>query len=215
MTENLFEAQYDVSKKSKLRRIYDTYKVWIYSSIIIFFILFGSFSFYIENKEKKKILLSEKYFQAKIHLKENRKEEGYKLLQEILFSNDSTYSTLSFFLIINESLVVDNQKLLSFFDHLLENNKFSDEIKNLLIYKKALMNADYISESDLLESMKPLLNSESLWKPHGLLLLGDYFVSKKENVKAIEFYQKIFTIKDLHENLYNHARSQLILISNE
>ena len=43
----------------------------------------------------------------------------------------------------------------------------------------------------------------------------DYFVSKKEYIKAIEFYQKIFTIKNLHKDLYNHARFQLALIVNE
>ena len=32
MPENLFEAQYDISKKSKLKRFYDTNKVLIISS---------------------------------------------------------------------------------------------------------------------------------------------------------------------------------------
>ena len=54
-----------------------------------------------------------------------------------------------------------------------------------------------------------------MWKPHALLLLGDYFMSKKENIKAIEFYQKIFSIPNLQKNLYDRAKSQLDLISNE
>ena len=32
----------------------------------------------------------------------------------------------------------------------------------------------------LLETVKPLINSETVWKPHALLLLGDYFASKHE-----------------------------------
>ena len=83
------------------------------------------------------------------------------------------------------------------------------------IYKKALLNSDFVNESELLESIRPLLNTETLWKPHGLLLLGDYFVSKKEYIKAVEFYQKIFTIKNLQKDLYNHAGSQLAMIENE
>ena len=35
MPENLFEAQYDISKKSKLKRFYDTNKVLIISSVLI------------------------------------------------------------------------------------------------------------------------------------------------------------------------------------
>ena len=101
------------------------------------------------------------------------------------------------------------------FDHLLEKNKFSKEKRNLLIYKKALLNSNFVNESEMLISIKPLLNTETFWKPHGLLLLGDYFVSKGEYIKAIEFYQEIFSIKNLHKDLYDHARSQLEMISNE
>jgi tetratricopeptide (TPR) repeat protein len=116
---------------------------------------------------------------------------------------------------MNQNLINDYKELSDLFNHLLGNNKFSKEVKNLLIYKKALLDSNYVSESELLESMKPILNTETIWKPHALLLLGDYFVSKKEYIKAIEFYQKIFTIKNLHNDLYNHARFQLTLITNE
>ena len=101
------------------------------------------------------------------------------------------------------------------FDHLLANNKFSKEVRNLLIYKKVLLNSNFVNESELLESVKPLLNTESLWKPHALVLLGDYFVSKGEYIKAIEFYKGIFTIKNLHNNFYNYVKSQLSIIASE
>ena len=85
----------------------------------------------------------------------------------------------------------------------------------LLIYKKILFDSAFVQESKLLEDVKPLLKSGNLWKSHALLLLGDYFVSKKEYIKAVEFYQKIFTIKNLQKDLYNHASSQLAMIENE
>ena len=89
-------------------------------------------------------------------------------------------------------------------------------MRNLLIYKKALLTSDSSSESELLQSLKPLLSDdETVWKAHALILMGDYFISKKENIKAIEFYQKIFNIKNLHADLYSHARLQLTIISNE
>ena len=66
------------------------------------------------------------------------------------------------------------------------------------------------------DTLKPLLSDdETVWKAHALILMGDYFISKKENIKAIEFYQKIFNIKNLHADLYSHARLQLTIISNE
>ena len=178
-------------------------------------IFFGSLSFYLENKEKKKVLLSENYLQAKIFLEKGDKNKAINLLKEVIFANDPTYSTLCLFLIMNQNLITDYKELSDLFDHLLENNKFSREVRNLLIYKKALLNSNFVIESELLETIKPLLNTDTVWKPHALLLLGDYFMSRGENIKAIEFYQQILSIKSLHKDLYDRAKSQLVIIANE
>ena len=215
MAENVFKAQYDVTKKSKLNKFYESNKILIFSFIFILIILFGSFNFYLESKEKKKILLSENYLQAKIYLENGDRNKAISTLKEVIFANDPTYSTLCLFLIMNQKLITDYKELSDLFDHLLTNNKFSKEVRNLLIYKKALFNSDFFNEAELLESIRPLLDTETLWRPHALLLLGDYFVSKREYIKAIEFYQKIFTINNLHKHLYDHARLQLAIISNE
>ena len=108
------------------------------------------------------------------------KSNATSTLKKIIFANEPTYSTLSFFLILNQNLVTDYKELIILFDHLLDNNKFEKEVKNLLIYKKALFNSNFISESEFLDNIKPLLNTKTLWKPHALLLMGDYFASKVE-----------------------------------
>ena len=215
MAENLFEAQYDLTKKSRIKKFYESNKIFIFSLILILIILFGSFSFYLENQERKKILLSENYIQAKIYLENGNKNEALNTLKKVIFANDSTYSTLSFFLILNQNLISDYKEISILYDHLLENNKFEKELRNLLIYKKALFISNSIIESELLETIKPLLNTDTLWKPHALLLLGDYFMSKGENIKAIEFYQQILSINNLHKDLYNQAKSQLVIITHE
>ena len=215
MNENLFEAKYDITKQSRLKRFYESNKILIFSSIFILVIFIGSFNFYLTNKEKKKILLSENYVQAKIYLENGNKNKATSILKKVIFANDSTYSSLCFFLILNENLVTDHKELSILFNHLLDNNKFEKEIKNLLIYKKALFNSNFISESELLEDIKPLLNTETLWKPHALLLVGDYFLSKKEYIKATEFYTQILLIKNLQKYFYEQARSKLVFISND
>jgi len=215
MTENFIEARYDVTKKSKLKKFYEKNKIFIFSFIFVLIFVFGFFSFYLENKEKKRILLSENYLQAKIYLEDGNKNKAIDILKEVIFANDPTYSTLSLFLIMNQNLITDFRELSALFDHLLEKNKFPKEERNLLIYKKTLLNSNFVDESEMLKSIKPLLNTETFWKPHSLLLLGDYFVSKGEYIKAIEFYQKIFIINNLHNDLYNYARSQLSIITND
>ena len=98
---------------------------------------------------------------------------------------------------------------------MLSNNTFDKETKNLLIYKKAILNSNFTDESRLLEEIKPLLNADTLWKPHALLLLGDYFVSKKEYLKAKQFYIQLLSINNLQKDLYDHAKFQLSSIAND
>ena len=215
MAENFFEARYDITKKSKIKKFYESNKMFIFSFIFILLILFVSLSLYLESNEKKKILLSENYIQAKLYLENGNKSEALNILKKVIFANDPTYSTLSFFLMLNQNLITDYKEISSLYEYLLENNKFEKELRNLLIYKKALFDSNFIVESELVETIKPLLNTDTLWKPHALLLLGDYFMSKGENIKAIEFYQQVLSINNLRNDLYDQAKSQIVIIVNE
>ena len=216
MPENLFETRYDLTKKSKLREFYESNKILIYSSIITLIIIFASYSYYQVSKERKKILLSENYIQAKIYLESGNKTEALEILKKVISSNDPTYSTLSFFMILNENLVNDNNEVSRLFDYLLENNKFDKEIRNLLLYKKALYKSNYVEELILLEETKTLLNNEeSVWRAHVLLLLGDFYFSRKEYIKAKDFYIQTLSIKNLHPDLYVQANSRLSFIADD
>ena len=216
MPENLFEARYDLTKKSKSREFYESNKILIYSTILTLIIIFVSYSYYQASKEKKKILLSENYIQAKIYLESGNKTEALEILKKVIFSNDPTYSTLSFFMILNENLVNDNNEVSELFDYLLENNKFDKEIRNLLLYKKALHKSNYVEELKLLEEAKTLLNNEeSVWRAHALLLLGDFYFSRKEYIKAKDFYIQTLSIKNLHPDLYVQANSRLAFIADD
>jgi len=215
MNENSIEAQYDVTKKSRIKKFYDENKIIIISTVLILFILSISGVFYFESKEKKKILLSENYIEARIYLSNEDKSNAKKVLRKIILADDSTYSVLSLFLILNQNLIEDKEELSNLFDHVIQNNKFEKEIKNLLIFKKALFQSDFMNESDLLQVVKPLINKKSLWKPHVLLMLGDYFTFKNEYLKAREFYTEVLSLKNLHKEFYDHAKAQLMLIENE
>ena len=159
--------------------------------------------------------MSDKYLVAKVYLENSDKNKAKNILKSVIFDNDSTYSTLSLFLILNENLIVDQRELSNLFDHVLKNNKFEKEVKNLIIFKKALFQSNFVSELELLDVLKPLINTETVWKPHALVLLGDYFAYKKEYLKAKEFYLQILSLKNLRQELYNQARSQLIFVTND
>ena len=188
--------------------------ILLYASCFVLLILFlGGFGYYADSKKDKKILLSEDYVKAKIYLAKEKKGEALDILKNVVLANDPAYSTLSFFLILNRNLINDREEVLNLFDHLLTNNKFDKEIRHLLLYKKALYKSDYLNESELLEEVKPLLEENSLWRAHTLILLGDYFASKKENLKAKDFYTQVLSIQNLEKDLYDKAISQLKLIN--
>ena len=214
MEDNLFEARYDLTKKSKLKRFYESNKILIYVSVFLVLILFGFLSYFLESEQKKRILLSENYVQSKIYLENGDNKKALDLLKSIILANDSTYSTLSLFMILNQNLLDDHDEISNLFDHLLSNNKYEKEIRNLLIYKKALYNSNYMNESELLEETKSLVNKDSIWKPYALLLLGDYFISKKEYRKAKDFYTQILSINNLQREIYDQAKYQLKHIAN-
>ena len=215
MNENLYEAQYSITKKNKIQKLYEENKTLIFSSLAIILILIGSLIYYSNSKENKKILLADNYIQAKIYLKKNNKAQASDVLKSIIFSNDSTYSPLSLFLIVNENLIEDQNEIIRLFEHILENNKFEKEIQNLIIFKKALFQSDFVNQEQLLQSLNTLITNDSLWKPHALLLLGNYFLAKNEYSESKKYYSQILSLKNLHQEMYEQARSKLVLIQNE
>tara|TARA_B100001123_G_C15287270_1_gene1016080 strand:+ start:1098 stop:1745 length:648 start_codon:yes stop_codon:yes gene_type:complete len=215
MADNLFETQYDITKKSKLIKLYEENKFLLFTFILILIIILGSFSFYLANKAKQKTLVSENYIKAKIFLENKNQAEAVRILKDAIYADDSIYSPLSFFLLLDKKLIKDDQELSNLFNQILANDELDKELKDLLTYKKSLFNSAFVQESILLEEVKPLLNGENLWKPHALLLLGDYFASKNEFKKAQEFYIQIFSLKNINKDLYDETRSRLALIKND
>ena len=212
MNDDIIQKQDSITLKSKIINFYKNNKIIIFTFIIILLILVISTVYLAESNKSKRIALADNYIEAKVYLANNDKEKAKSILEKIIFSNDSTYSTLSLFLYLNENLTTDQEKLVGLFNQVLENNKFEKEVKNLLIFKKALIQSNLVNESKLLETVNPIIKEETIWKPHALLLVGDYYASNKEYLKAKEFYKQVLSIKNLHKNLYLHAQSQLLSI---
>ena len=127
----------------------------------------------------------------------------------MIAKKDKTYSPLSLYFIIDNELISDQSKINELFDVLIQYISLEEEIKNLVIYKKALFNADKSDENQLLEILKPLMNSKSVWNAHGLNLMAEYFYSKKEKLKAKEFFNKIIVLENASQELKIEAQKRL------
>ena len=102
-----------------------------------------------------------------------------------------------------------NDEINKYFDLIIEETNLDKEIKNLIIYKKGLFNSEFISEDKLLNTLKPLINSESVWKSHALYLMGEYFYSKGENKKSLEFFNKIVTSDTSNKKIKLEAEKRI------
>ena len=83
---------------------------------------------------------------------------------EIIYEKDTTYSPLALYFIIDNNIKTTNEEINEYFDILINDLRLDKEIKNLIIYKKALFNSDFETENNLIAILNPLINSESIWK---------------------------------------------------
>jgi predicted negative regulator of RcsB-dependent stress response len=167
----------------------DNYKKLIGSLVSILLVLFSYFGFQ-EYKKRVKLEIAEIYNQ--ITLKEITIENTNSIEQlvKIIKEKDPIYSALSLYFIIENNLVNEQKEINNFFDLVIKSQE-ENEIKNLIIFKKAMYNADMISENELLDILNPILKSESVWKSHALLLMADYFEHANNFIKAKDFLEEI------------------------
>tara|TARA_Y200000002_G_scaffold366175_1_gene356850 strand:+ start:346 stop:852 length:507 start_codon:yes stop_codon:yes gene_type:complete len=123
--------------KSKLINFYKFNKVKISIFICVVVIIIISITASVYHKEKKNILISEKYVQAGIYLASDKKKKAKILLEEIVSSKNEFYSLLAFNILLEKNLISDEEKILEYFD-ILENIISSKENADLLSLKKSL-----------------------------------------------------------------------------
>jgi hypothetical protein len=92
---------------------------------------------------------------------------------------------------------------------LINQTSLENEIKNLIIYKKALFNADSVDENVLLKILNPLINSKSVWKSHALYLVAEYYFAKGEKEKSKEFFNKILLIENTNQEILKETQKRL------
>ena len=176
--------------------------------IIIISIVFGYFA-YEEMQNKKKIQLAEKYNSISNKFISNNQANIKKDLVEIIYEKDTTYSPLALYFIIDNNIKTTNEEINEYFDILINDLRLDKEIKNLIIYKKALFNSDFETENNLIAILNPLINSESVWKSHALYLMAEYFFENNQNQKAKEFFKQILSDKNSNENIIKEANKRL------
>jgi len=197
------------TRNEKVRNFFIHNKNKIISTIVVLIIvLVGAYSFdsYKTNKKKE---ISNKFNSTTLAYSENIKDLTAQKLVEIINEQDPTYSPLSLYFIIDNKLISNRSEINSHFDVLIEKTSLDKEIKNLVIYKKALFNADFVQENELLNILNPLINSKSVWKSHALYLMAEFFYSKNQKQKSREFFNQIINLEDPNSDIRLEAEKRL------
>ena len=177
-------------------------------TLSITFIVLLIFFVFEELKKRKKENLAQLYnsiiFNTDQYDQNDIKNEMIKIINEKV----DTYSALALYYLIDNKLVDDQTKISDLFDKVIS---ISDdkELKNLVIFKKALYFSDKYTEIKLLEILNPLINSDSIWKQHGLLLMGDFYYQKKQFNKSKEFFEKITELSNINPKIKTDVERRL------
>ena len=180
----------------------------IITTIILILIIALSYFFYDELKKRKKNKLAQTYNSIIFNTDKFSQNEIKVKMLEIVNAKVDTYSTLALYYLIDNEIIKDNKVISELFDKIISINK-DFELKNLIIFKKALYFSDKYSENQILEILNPVINSESVWKQHGLLLMGDFYFHKKQFNKSKEFFKKIVELKNLNPKIKNDVEIRL------
>ena len=162
-----------------------------------------------EMKERAKIKLANQFNITIVNFNTVDKQTTINKLTKLVNENDATYSPLALYFLIDNNLIDNKNEINKLFDELINETKLDGEIKNLIIYKKALFNSDLSTENDLLQILNPIINSESIWKSHSLYLIAEYFYSKNQKQKAKEFFNQILLLPNANNDIKAESQKRI------
>ena len=197
------------TRKEKIKNFFLNNKKKILIFLITIVLLIISFFGYGEFKDYQREKVSNLFYSTIIDYNSNNKEKTTDKLKQIIKLKDATYSPLSLYFILDNNLIPNPSEINTLFDTLINKTSLDKEIKNLIIYKKGLYNADQVSENELLEILNPIIKSESVWSSHALYLLAEYFYSKDQKLKSKDFFNQIINLKKSNPSIVTESQKRL------
>ena len=197
------------NRNTKIINFINKNKKKIIAGIVILIFLIFSYFILVEINNRNKIKIADEYNRLKINFNSGKEKDIENDMIEIVYSKDKTYSPLALYFLLDNNIINSKEKINRLFDIIINDINLDKEIKNLIIYKKALFNSNHVSENDLLKILNPLINSDNIWKSHALFLLGEYFFSKNENQKAKEFFEKIIILENSSPKIKLEAQRRI------
>ena len=197
------------NRNQKIKDFFVKFKKQLISIFSIIILMVFGYFIYGDLQKKNKIKIADKYNQATIDYYSGDKKNIEQELIEIIEEEDKTYSPLSLYFLLENEIITENNKINELFDVLINETNLEKEIKNLVIYKKALFNSEFETENNLIKILNPIINSKSIWKSHALYLMAEYFYFKNEKQKSKDFFDQIITLENVNSKIKREVQKRL------
>jgi len=197
------------TRKEKIKNFLINKKKTIIAVAIFLLLILFSFFFYQEYEKGHREWLGNKYNTTIIQYETGDKSKILNSMKEIIEDKDKTYSPLAFFYLLDNDLITSKEEINKFFDILINEIDLDKENKNLTIFKKGLFNSEFANENELLNILNPVIKSESIWKPHALYLMAEYYFAKNEKQKSKEFFELLVSLEGISSKVKMEAQKRL------
>ncbi len=197
------------TRKEKIKNFFINKRKTIIAIVVFFLFILFCFIFYQEYKKSHRETLANKYNSTIIQYESGDNLEILNSLKEIIEAKDETYSPLAFYYLLDNDLITSKDEINKYFDILIEELGLDSENKKLTIFKKGLFNSEFVNENELLNILNPVIKSESIWKPHALYLMAEYYFAKNEKKKSKEFLDQLVNLENISTKIKVEAQKRL------
>jgi len=197
------------TRKEKIKNFIINKKNTIIAVAVFILLIIFSFLFYQEYEKGHREWLANKYNATIIEFEAGDKSKILSSMKEIIEDKDKTYSPLAFYYLLDNDLITSKEEINKFFDILIKELGLDAETKNLTIFKKGLFNSEFANENELLNILNPVIKSESIWKPHALYLMAEFYLAKKEKQKSKEFFEQLVSLENISTKIKMETQKRL------
>ena len=199
------------AKKEKFKNFFVKNSKYLIFSISAIIILILAYFVYLEINSRNQSKLAEEYNYIVNNFNNlQNSEQSTERLIRIVEKKNSTYSPLSLYFILDNELVTEKNEINKYFDMVIDIGSLEKEIKNLNIYKKAIYNSNFVDETELVEILRPVTNSDSIWKSHSLFLLAEFFYYKENKAESKKLLNEIINYENSNSEIKLEAQKKLV-----
>ncbi len=196
------------TRNERIKNFFVNNRKSLISVLVVLILILCGYFLYEELQTRKKAKLADQYNLAVIKF-ESGQTDVLEELKTIINEKDSTYSPLAFYFLIDNQLITSNEEINQYFDVIINDSGLDNETTNLNIFKKGLFNSDFANENELLDILNPVIKSESIWKPHALYLMAEYYFANNQKQKSKEFFQKLANLENASQKIKTEALNRL------